>query len=208
MRSLLLGSLLALSIAVQSPASATVVRGLSLFDKTQIAPLVIRAEVERVEPVWEVPGGSVKTLVTVRVLEVLKGAASPGDHLILRQAGGRIGDFDHRIEGADAWVPGEESVLFLEPLGEVMVPIGIGIGKYEIEPSPSGKLVTHHPKVALAFHQPGGSGMRIEPAQAMEPEPLETFLARLRNYAAGDPTEPGQPRRKARIQTLKLHPGR
>jgi hypothetical protein len=89
-----------------------------------------------------------------------------------------------------------------------MVPIGIGIGKYEIAPSPSGKVVMHHPKVALAFQQPGGKGMRIEPAPSMEPEPLEHFLARLRNYVTGDPTEPGEPRRKARIKTLDLVPGR
>jgi hypothetical protein len=59
-------------------------------------------------------------------------------------------------------------------------------------------VVLHQPKVALAF-QRAGQPPSIEPARPMEPEPLDRFMTRLRHYAAGDPTEPGQPRRKARI---------
>src|SRR5437879_1933654 len=87
-------SLLALPmILVPSIASATVVRALSLAEKTGVSGLVVHAIVERVESDWDLPGQSANTSITLLVIESLKGDVAAGERVIMRQGGGHIGDF-------------------------------------------------------------------------------------------------------------------
>lgn len=169
-----------------APALATTVRGLSLYEKAQVAQTIVRAEVLSVSPRWEREGHSAETIVTLRVTERLKGALELGSKFELRQAGGRIGEFVHEVPGMSPFQVGEDVLLFLEPYERYQVEIGVGIGKYGIEKSPTGALqVTHDPKVALVFERPDGA-LRIEEARPMTPERLDKFLARLRSYVSGE----------------------
>lgn len=176
--------LLGLSLA-SGPAEATTVRGLSLYEKTQVAQSIVRAQVVSVDVSWEREGHSAQTLVTLRVEENLKGPLEVGSKFELRQSGGKIGDFVHDIPGMSPFTAGEEVILFLEPFERYQVEIGIGIGKYGIQKQDSGaRYVTHDPNVALVYTKADGS-MRIEEAQPMTPERLEKFIARVRNYVTG-----------------------
>ena len=188
------GTLLLALLLAPLPAEATVVRALSLYEKAQVAPLIVRARVERVEPVLATDAGSVQTLVTIHVLEVLKGNAKNGDRLLLRHSGGTVGDFTHHVPGQSVYEAGEEAILFLEPWGPYLVEIGIGIGKYPIEVQRGLQVVTHDPKVALARIVPG-EPMQIEDSVPMEPEPIDRFTKRLRSYVKGfvKPTQSALP---------------
>ena len=186
-RTLLKGALTVMSaMAVlatgATPATATVVQSLSLYEKVQYSPLIVRGVAERVRPSWEAEGRSVQTLVTFRVTQVIKGQADKGDLLIIQQPGGTIGDFEHRVPGVSQWRDQQEAIMFLEPAGPYLVELGIGIGKYDVERSAKGAVVTHNPSVALATVEPSGE-LKIAPADPMKPEALSQFVKRLTGYA-------------------------
>lgn len=177
---------LALSFAPAMIASATVVRALSLEEKTHLAELVVRAEVEAIETRWADGKGFLETRVTWRVVETLKGAARAGEKLTVWQGGGEKDGHVQHIPGTDTFRRGEQAVLFLErgPKSS-WVQIGIGIGKYGIETRGAAKIVTHAPQVSLAVMRPG-EPMKIEPATPMPPLPLAEFMAQVRAIVKHD----------------------
>src|SRR5262245_21015966 len=105
---------------------------MTLEEQTQASPLEVQVIVERKESEWELIGSRARTLITVKVVDTLKGDAAVGSHLIIRQGGGTIGDFVQTAPGLDAYEEGEECILFLEPIGPYLVTIGFQIGKYNI----------------------------------------------------------------------------
>jgi hypothetical protein len=183
-------------------AQATVVKAMTLEEKTAAAPLVVHAVVERVESDWEIEGARARTLITVRVIETLKGDAARDQRLILRQGGGHIGDFHQTAPGMSKFEEGEECVLFLEPLGAMLVELGIGIGKYGIEDRGRDKWVSFAPNVA-AYRVIKGERGHVEEVAPMEPERLSTFLKRVRSFARNIPSPQITPRKGV---TLKPAP--
>ncbi|MCK6547402.1 hypothetical protein L6R52_16250 [Myxococcota bacterium] len=198
--SLTLASLatVALGIGVASRADATVVKALTLAEKCAIAPVVVHGLVERVEVEWEVPDATLQTRITVKVIESLKGDAKPGARIIVRQAGGKLGELTQHIPGTSTYEPGEEAVLFLEPLGADLVELGVGIGKYAVDGTGQ-KLVTHAPEVAGARQDERGR-MIVTPLAPMTPEPLASFLKKVRSHVGGIPTETSSPAKGANVR--------
>jgi hypothetical protein len=178
--------LLSGALLLASPdAHATTVKLMSLLEKTETSPLVVHGIIERVEARWAVFGARVETIVTLSVVESIKGHVPAGERVTFRQGGGTIDGFTQTAPGLSVFEEGEEVIMFLEPYLETYVPIGIGIGEYEVKTEPSGKYVFHDPKVA-AVRFSSDQPMRIEPHQPMTPEPLDRFLERIRGYARGD----------------------
>ncbi|MBI2378053.1 MAG: hypothetical protein HYV07_28890 [Deltaproteobacteria bacterium] len=172
-----LGVLLPLALLVVRPAEATVVKALSLEEKTQASSLVVYGRVADVVSAWEKPGAKIKTLVTFEVAETLKGKAKKGDKVVVRRAGGRIGDKEHRVEGVSRFEPGELAVLFLEPLAGEYVEVGVGIGKYDVRAKDGETYVRFEPTVGEL------SGSHVTPAASMPAVRLASFLERVRSYA-------------------------
>ncbi|MCB9655356.1 MAG: hypothetical protein H6729_14650 [Deltaproteobacteria bacterium] len=207
-------STLALAIAFGAAparrASATVVRALSLAEKTSLAPVVVHAKVERTTAVEAGLRGGIETHILIRVVESIKGGFDPGRTLVVRQSGGQVGRQTSSVSGAATYQVGEEVVLFLEPLnrGEMFVAIGVGIGKYDVAYADGQAWVRHAPKVAALRRRPvdgstdrsaeisahgstegaleGGAEsttrgvLELAPVLPMKPERLEAFLDRLR----------------------------
>jgi hypothetical protein len=179
------------AVSAAVPASATVVRALSLQEKAQSSPLIVRGRATRISTAWTVENGSVHTRIEIEVVEVLKGKAKRGQRVTVRQPGGRIGDFDHRVPGVSTWSEGEEAVLFLEPSAEpnAFVEIGIGIGKYPVSSKDGQLVVTHDPHVGLASFDPATGGLQVTEAAPMEPVPLGRFLRDVRALAQLKPAK-------------------
>lgn len=165
-------------------ASATTVKLMSLLEKTEACPVVVHGIIDRAESRWAVFGARVETIVTMTVLESIKGGFRPKDRITFRQGGGTIDGFTQTAPGLSVFEEGEEVIMFLEPYLETYVPIGIGIGEYEVKNQPDGKFVFHEPKVA-AVRYDSNQPMKIEQHPAMTPEPLPRFLERIRSYARG-----------------------
>ncbi|MBI4820147.1 MAG: hypothetical protein HY791_27980 [Deltaproteobacteria bacterium] len=176
-----LAGLLVLGSLAARPATATVVKSLTLEEKTKASSLVVFGRVASVEAVWEKPGSSIKTMVTFEVTETLKGKVSAGGKVIVRRSGGRIGAKEHRIEGASTYERGELAVLFLEPVGAEYVEVGVGIGKYEVRTKDGEPYVRFEPSVAELRMSP--SGGKISPIQSMTPLKLAEFLDRVRAFS-------------------------
>ncbi|MBK8012268.1 MAG: hypothetical protein IPK13_13045 [Deltaproteobacteria bacterium] len=170
------------------PARGTVVRALSLAEKTERAPVVVHAKVIRVVGVETERRGEIETHIFIRVVESIKGDFAPDTTLVVRQSGGRIETRAASISGAATYQVGDEVVLFLEPVGrgEMFVAIGIGIGKYDVTYNEGQAWVRHAPKVSTWRVRPGNRGtrgtrgMEIAPVSPMKPETLGAFLDRLR----------------------------
>lgn len=173
--------------AISFEAQATVVRGMTLEQKTQSAPTIVLAEVLSQDTHWVREGGSAETVFTLKVKQSFKGELRAGSTFTLLQAGGRIGQFVHEVPGQSPWKKGEQAVLFLEPFEKHFVEIGVGIGKYGVEQG----IVTHAPKVAVAVVEKGRQ-MKIEAAQPMKPTPLPAFVAQIKGIL--DKTTPKTPR--------------
>jgi hypothetical protein len=198
-----LGIAIACAIFCLAPirAQATVVKAMTLQEKTQASPLVVHAIVERIETEWEVPGARARTLITLSILEILKGDAAPGQRIIVHQTGGRIGDFHQTASGLSKYEEGEECVLFLEPLGPYLVELGVGIGKYAIESVSGERWVKFAPNV-VAFRKVEGERGHVERVPPMEPELLRKFLKRVRSYVENIPTGVSSPRKGATLRTV------
>jgi hypothetical protein len=166
-------------------AHATTVKLMSLVEKTEACPVVVHGVIERVESRWAVFGARVETVVTLAVIESIKGNYRRGERVVFRQGGGTVEGFTQTAPGLSVFEEGEEVIMFLEPYLETLVPIGIGIGEYEVRNTRAGKYVFHDPKVA-AVRYSSEAPMKIEAHPTMQPELLSTFLERIRSYARGD----------------------
>ncbi len=188
------------------PADATVVKALSLREKAQVAPVILHGIVQRVDVQWKRPGAFVQTLISVKVIEALKGGHEAGEIIIVYRGGGRIGDFNQTAAGLSEYEPGEELVLFLEPLGATYVGIGIGIAKYPVSIQRGERTVTHNPNVSgVTFIE--GSPPIIEHILPMAPTPLPAFLKTLRSYIRKIPTQARpMPRKGAYLKAKPIIP--
>lgn len=191
---------LAVGLCAPQDAHATVVKTLSLKEKVEVSAVIIHGVVQRVDVEWERPGAFVRTMITVKVIEALKGGHEPGDAVIVYRGGGGIGDFHQTAPGLSEYEPGEELVLFLEPLGPHYVGIGIGIAKYEISVQRGEKIVTHRPNVSGATFRDGQPPV-IEPIEPMPPTALPAFLKQVRSLAHKISSAPRpSPKKGARLK--------
>jgi len=128
----------ALVLSLALPAGATTVLKLPVEEMTRRADLVMRAEVSDVGVRVQAGGvRAVATVVTFRVLAVMKGqATSPVFRLEL--PGGRNEGISFYIPGMPSFHVGEEVVLFLERTSKGFIPSGLTQGKYTVRRLPSG----------------------------------------------------------------------
>lgn len=189
---LVLWLLVALAVPL-SPrvASATLNRALTFEQKIDVSKVILQAEVERVESEWEIPDATIITWITVRVVETLKGGFEVGQRVRIRQGGGKMGDLVQVAEGMSTYEPGEEAVLFLDPLGAELIEVGIGIAKYAVESNGREKRVTFNPDVGEVRIDDQTGEMVIEPVQPMTPISLPAFLRRIRDHVGRRSIEGG-----------------
>ena len=170
-------------------AEGTVVRALDLNQKVGVAPVIVHGIVERVASEWVIPGAQIRTMVTVVVIDSLKGDVPTGERLLVERTGGTIDRTTQSTPGTSPYSLGEEVIMFLEPLGAHYVAIGIGIGKYDVL-TVDGERVVHHAPQVYGLRYSQGSSI-VEPIPPMSPEPLAAFLKRVRTIAQRPAGQPG-----------------
>lgn len=124
--------LLALLLLAAAPAEASVARALTVEELTQQADLVVRGHVVGTESAWT-RGGRIVTTVQLAVDAGLKGNAP--QTLLVRHAGGHVGQIGQQVSGEVAFTPGEEVVLFLRahPAGGGSYQVvGMSQGKFRV----------------------------------------------------------------------------
>jgi hypothetical protein len=114
---------------------------------------------------------SIETLVTVTVIERLKGAATR--QVVVRVPNGQVGRYRRITVGAPEFAEGDEVVLFLSgraPL--VPMPFGLNQGVYRVTRAPGGAVVT--PLVAE------GAGRVVRGDPARRPLSIASFAQQVR----------------------------
>lgn len=121
-----------LALLAGAPAAAAVAVPATVERLAREADAVVQGRVERLESRWASDGRHIHTLVTLRTGRVLRGAA--GERVVLRVAGGEVGDVGQRVDAAPAFEEGEEAVVFLrrEARGTYLVH-GMAQGKFRVE---------------------------------------------------------------------------
>jgi hypothetical protein len=130
---LFLGGLL---VSIVSSANATQFQGFSRADQVRGSDLIVIGRVTSLRSDWDENRSTIYTDAEVAVHEVWKGS-TPGDSLSVRTLGGSVDNVMLKVDGAAAFVSGEEVVLFLRLSDGVYTPWGMTFGKYQIVGSPS-----------------------------------------------------------------------
>ena len=169
------------------PASSTTYTWLGDDDLLARSPLVVCGRVLSQRPVTDA-SGLTNTLVTLEVLEALKGSASARIEVLL--PGGEDGDHGSLVTGVPALQQGEEAVLFLGPRPDgLWILSELGLSKFDILADDDGNLWA-----LRAMFLSGKLELAAPPGRRAEAEaarPLATFLSWIRG--AGPAPAPGSP---------------
>lgn len=151
MRSRLAPALALLVLGVAGTARATISEALSLGDLVRRADHVVVASAIG-ESARRDARNRIVTDYTVRVEEVMKGDARPGDVLVMTRIGGVIGDLGMRVEGEPSLELGQRYVLFLDRLsdGRTLRPVGMSQGVLPVREQSGEPMVL-----------PGGDGLSL-----------------------------------------------
>lgn len=174
-------------LLAHSVAHATTLVRLSLDQLATGANAVARVRCLSVESHWE--GGSIWTITTAEVVEVMKG--NPPHQILVRLPGGRVGHFTASVDGAPRFHPGDEAVLFLSdsPAGGYAV-AGWAEGTFRISRDPrTGAETVTQDSSAFAVFDPTARAFRSDGIRRM---PFSEFRAQVaRAIVSGQGASPG-----------------
>ncbi len=109
------------------------------------ADYVVRGVVKSATSEWRTDSGGrhIITMVTIQVTEVIKGL--PPSPLVLQVLGGTIGQTRMVVEGAPAFLVGDDDILFIRGNGRQFIPlVAIMYGQFLVQHDPStGQDVVH-----------------------------------------------------------------
>jgi len=125
-------------IALTTFAQATQIIYRSPQQMGDESALVVSGRVTSVRSYWNDTNTKIFTETRVAIDRSFKGDA--GATVSVVQLGGIVGHVQMKVEGALAWNPGEEVLLFLEPFrGNRYMVYGLSQGRYEIERDERGR---------------------------------------------------------------------
>jgi hypothetical protein len=118
-------------LLLATPAAAAVMRPVSVEELARASDAVVRARVEDSAVRWSADGRRLFTEVELSVGAVWRGAA-PARIRVTVPGGARDG-IAQTLDGAPAFSPGEEVVVFLGRRGPGWRVNGLALGKYRVE---------------------------------------------------------------------------
>ena len=104
---------LAILYFLSSQQASAIMVGLSTEELTKASEVVIRGEVEDVEPHWSMDGKTIFTSASISVKDVIKGKISQ-KKIVVEYEGGEIGDIGVRVSDVSPLIKGEKIILFLK----------------------------------------------------------------------------------------------
>ncbi|MCZ6832566.1 MAG: hypothetical protein O7F11_02350 [Acidobacteria bacterium] len=127
------------TLAAAAPASASLLRPLSIHELTRLSDVVIRGRVVSVRTISSNGGRMPVTLAEIEILEVLNGTLPPRRRLLVTQPGGVANGIELEYAGRPVFTAGEETVLFLQRRAPGrFIPVGLAQGKYNVGPAGTG----------------------------------------------------------------------
>jgi hypothetical protein len=171
LRSLALGLT---TLLVPSLAAGSLVQPLNLAELTARADRIVVAQVLSSKSEWDSTQRTIHTRIEIKVEEAWKGAVAPGEHIVIVQPGGSVGNIEMRVHGMPGFVIGEKAVLFLAGQAAARV-VGLSQGKRSVRWDGTAKRwVAESPEHSAVVRR--DSQGQLQPAP---PEPV-AGLAELR----------------------------
>jgi hypothetical protein len=172
-----------LLLAAAIPATATIVRALSIEQLTATADVIAEGRVTAQSSSWNDEKTRIYTVTTLAVLTAHKGPVKPGETLQIRQIGGTVDGLTQSIVGNAKLSVGEEMLVFLdrdEDRGLHYV-VGMAQGKFSIDrASPTPRL--DRPLQNLSTLDAKGSPVPlVTPGAAPTVQALDGLRARIRD---------------------------
>src|SRR5262249_30612122 len=161
------------------PALATTLLAMDVGALARASRCVVRARVGSVSALRS-DAGRITTVVELERLETWVGPDAPALRMLV--PGGVVGGIGQRVEGAPAFVPGQEVVLFLAAHGAAYQPVGLGQGVWRVDRS-SGPVALVRPEPLEGVLLVGPDASRSATLRA--PMALDALRAQVR--AAGTP---------------------
>ena len=119
--------------------------------------VIVRGRVARVDATLSGPRRSIETVVTLAVLDDLKGDGT--STVVFRVPGGQVGRYRRVMVGAPEFVAGDEVVVFLKGRAPVVpMPFGLSQGVYRVRAGQHGREV-------MPFVPEPGRAVRGDPAR-------------------------------------------
>lgn len=158
-------------IALTTLAQATQIIYRSPQQMGEESALVVQGRVTGVRSYWNDTNTKIFTETRVVIDRSYKGGA--GGTVSVVQLGGVVDHVQMKVEGALAWNPGEEVLLFLEHFSDDRYMVyGLSQGKYAIERDERGRPFVSHG----AFEDVEMIDAPADTAPEAERVPLDTFI--------------------------------
>jgi len=164
-------------LLLAASAHATVLVSADLAEMARRAQAIVHGVVVDVQPQWTDGRGRIESVVTVQILDRLKGDL--GDRTVFQVPGGQIGRYRSVLVGAPAFQVGDEAILFLGGQGPVLpYVIGLGQGVFRVvQDRATGRPMVTPPALVAQSTAPQ-TVVRGDPAR--KPVPLDQFLSQVR----------------------------
>lgn len=156
-----------------SPVWATVVLPADFATIVTEAGVIVHGRVIDVRSEMTGPRRIIESVVTVAVVESLKGA--PGASVTFRVPNGQVGRYRRILVGAPEFAEGDEVVVFLTGRPPAMPTVfGLSQGVYRVTRNAAARAVVTPPPITA------GSGRVIRGDPARGPMPIDTFAREVR----------------------------
>jgi hypothetical protein len=176
-----------------SSTDATTVSERSLRDLAVESPSIVHGKVVSTSSRWTEDQALIVTDVVIEVSDTLKGSST--GRIVVTQPGGRVGKLRVDVAGANAFRPGEETVLFLQPSGDgTAIVTGLFQGRFGVVPDARGRRMVQ----GLSGDQLGtlqrASARTGRPLSTVPGNPVELdeFLGGMRSLLQDIQTEGGR----------------
>ncbi len=117
------------ALAISWPAFASLILALDLPTLVSRSEQISVVDVVSTKAAWNAEHDRIVTTIDVAVVDCWKGAAAPGSHVQIVQAGGTVGELTMRIDGMPHFQPGERALLFLRGKPARASVVGMAQGK-------------------------------------------------------------------------------
>lgn len=161
-------------------ALALTVQLISLQEMTVQSELVVAGRIASVEYVWEdETHRAINTLLTVEVDQYVKGNGNAP--LVVRQLGGRIGDFGDEISGVPQFEKGDEVLFFLiKHNGEYWIH-SMALGAFRVFTDDAGQKLVYNYLPGVSVLDPA-TQQSLPGESVFQPAALPDFIAQIASY--------------------------
>jgi hypothetical protein len=164
------------------PARASMVLALDLAALTSRAERVVVGEVLSVRSDWDAEHRKIYSTIEVQVAETWKGEAPRDGRVVIKQAGGTVGDIEMHVHGMPRFTAGDRAVLFLRGSMAQAAVVGLGQGMRPLRfDAQARRWMVEDGDRSAAVLLDGRGGTR--PAPREPALPLESLRLKVRELA-------------------------